>query len=187
MIYFLLFIEFFKIGLFALGGGLATLPFLYALANKYTWFNANDLPNMVAISQATPGPIGINMATYAGFNTAGLIGSLIATLALVTPSVIIIMIIATFFDKFKRNTYVESAFYGLRPAVTALIALSGFEVLKVSIFTFSLYQSTGLLLDLINIKALILFILFIIIVTRTKLHPIAFIVLGALVGIFCRL
>ena len=187
MIYLSLFIEFFKIGLFALGGGLATLPFLYALANKYTWFTANDLPNMVAISQATPGPIGINMATYAGFNTAGLVGSLIATLALVTPSVIIIMIIASFFDKFKQNSYVESAFYGLRPAVTALIALSGFEVLKVSIFTFARYQTTGLLLDLIDLKALILFILLIIIVTKTKLHPILFIVLGALVGIFCGL
>ena len=187
MIYISLFIEFFKIGLFALGGGLATLPFLYALASKYTWFTASDLPNMVAISQATPGPIGINMATYAGFNAAGLIGSLIATLALVTPSVIIIMIIASFFDKFKRSTYVENAFYGLRPAVTALVALSGFEVLKVSIFTFALYKSTGLFIDLINLRALILFILFIIVVTRTKLHPILFIVLGALVGIFCGL
>lgn len=182
-----LFIEFFKIGLFAVGGGLATLPFLYALANKYSWFSASDLPNMVAVSQATPGPIGINMATYAGYNAAGFAGSIVATLALVMPSVIIIIVIASFLDRFQANPYFESAFYGLRPSVTALVALAGFEVLKVSIFTIDLYQKTNNPLDLFNIKALILFIIFCFATFKIKLHPILFIVLGALCGIFLGL
>ena len=126
MIYFQLFYEFFKIGLFALGGGLATLPFLYNLAAKYPWFDASMLPNMIAVSESTPGPIGVNMATYAGYSAAGISGGIVATLGLVTPSIIIIMIIAGFLNKFQENLYVKSAFYGLRPAVTALIAIAGF-------------------------------------------------------------
>lgn len=168
MIYVYLFVEFFKIGLFAVGGGLATLPFLYALSDKYHWFSATDLPNMIAISQATPGPIGINMATYAGFMTSGILGSLISTLGLITPSIIIILILARFLDKFNENTFVQSIFYGLRPAVIALIALSGFEVIKVSIIDF---------------KTLIIFIVFSIGIAKMKFHPIFFILIGALLGV----
>lgn len=187
MIYLSLFFEFFKIGLFAVGGGLATLPFLYTLAEKYSWFTANELPNMIAVSQATPGPIGVNMATYAGFNVAGFLGSIIATIGLVTPSVIIIIIIAGFLDKFNQNAYIEGAFYGLRPAVTALIVIAGFEVLKVSILNFNLFSLTHQISDLINTKSFILFIIFSIAVFKFKFHPILFIILGALTGIFLNL
>ena len=183
MIYIQLFYEFFKIGLFALGGGLATLPFLYNLTARYTWFDASLLPNMIAVSESTPGPIGVNMATYAGFSAGGILGGIIATLGLVTPSVIIIIIIAGFLNKFKENVYVKSAFYGLRPAVTALIAIAGFEVLKVTIFTFNNFLLSKNFLDLFNIKALILFILFYLATLKFKLHPIIFIILGALVGV----
>ena len=187
MIYLQLFFEFFKTGLFAIGGGLATLPFLYDLANKYTWFDANILPNMIAISESTPGPIGVNMATYVGYSAAGVLGGTIATLGLVTPSIIIIIIIAGFLDKFKENIYVKSAFYGLRPAVTALIALAGFEVLKVSVFTFNHYIATKQLIDLINIKALILFGIFYFCTKKYKLHPIIFIICGGIAGIILSL
>ena len=187
MIYIQLFYEFFKIGLFALGGGLATLPFLYDLAARYPWFDASLLPNMIAVSESTPGPIGVNMATYAGFSAGGILGGIIATLGLVTPSVIIIMIIAGFLNKFKENVYVKSAFYGLRPAVTALIALAGFEVLKVTIFTFNNFMFTKNFLYLFNIKALILFILFYLAIAKFKLHPIIFIISGALVGVILGL
>lgn len=183
----ILFLEFFKIGLFAVGGGLATLPFLYVLSEKYTWLNADSLPDMIAVSQATPGPIGINMATYAGFNAAGLLGSVAATLGLVTPSVIIIMILARFLNEYKDNVYVNNVFYGLRPAVTALIALAGFEVLKVSILTLDAYRISSQFQDLFDFKALILFILFMMISFKQKLHPIFFIIAGALVGIFLQL
>lgn len=187
MIYLQLFYEFFKIGLFALGGGLATLPFLYNLADKYPWFDASMLPDMIAVSESTPGPIGVNMATYAGYSLAGISGGIVATLGLVTPSIIIVILIAGFLNKFQENLYVKSAFYGLRPAVTALIAIAGFEVLKVSIFTFEQFKLSHQWLDLFNTKALILFILFFLATKKFKLHPIVFIMTGALVGIVFNL
>ena len=180
MIYLQLFYEFFKIGLFALGGGLATLPFLYNLAEKYPWFDASMLPDMIAVSESTPGPIGVNMATYAGYSSAGISGGIVATLGLVTPSIIIVIIIAGFLNKFQENLYVKSAFYGLRPAVTALIAI-------VSIFTFEQFKLSHQWLDLFNTKALILFILFFLATKKFKLHPIVFIMIGALVGIVFNL
>ena len=183
MIYLQLFYEFFKIGLFALGGGLATLPFLYDLAAKYPWFDSAMLPNMIAVSESTPGPIGVNMATYAGFTAAGISGGIVATLGLVTPSIIIIMLIAGFLTKFQESVYVKSAFYGLRPAVTALIAIAGFEVLKVTIFNFEQFKFSNQWLDLINLKALIFFLLFYFATKKLKLHPIVFITTGAIVGI----
>lgn len=186
MIYFTLFYEFFKIGLFSIGGGLATLPFLYNLADRYNWFNSDMLLDMIAISQSTPGPIGINMSTYAGFVTAGIPGSIIATLGIVTPSVIIIMVIANFLGKFNENKYVKSAFYGLRPAVTALIALAAYEVIKVTLLNLDRFTATGNILLLINLKATILFILFLIAISKFKAHPILYIILGAFIGIIFK-
>lgn len=187
MIYFVLFSEFFKIGLFSLGGGLATLPFLYALSEKYPWMNATMLPNMIAVSESTPGPIGVNMATYAGFEAAGPLGGIIATLGLVTPSVIIILIIAAFLSKLDENKYIKSSFYGLRPAVTALIALSGFEIFKDSILTLDSFETSRQILDLVNLKALILLIMFYFVMNKIKLHPILFIIIGGLIGIIFAL
>ena len=135
MTYLILFLEFFKIGLFAVGGGLATLPFLSELAGKYPWFDESMLGNMIAVSQSTPGPIGINMATYAGFNAGGVLGGLVATIGIVTPSVIIILIVAHVLNKFKESKSVQSVFYALRPAVTGLIAVAGFGVFKISVLT----------------------------------------------------
>ena len=117
MIFLKLYLVFFKIGLFAIGGGLATLPFLQELVEQYGWITSQDLLDMIAISESTPGPIGINSATFVGYKTAGLLGGIIATLGLVTPSVIIIMIIAHYFMKFSEQPVIRSAFYGLRPAV----------------------------------------------------------------------
>ena len=187
MIYLTLFYEFFKIGLFSVGGGLATLPFLYDLANKYPWFDANMLPDMIAISESTPGPIGVNMATYAGYDCAGILGGIIATLGLIAPAVIIIIIIAKFLSSVDENPYVQNAFYGLRPAVTALIALAGFEVLKVSLLTLDTFEITKKWSNLVDFKALILFIIFFILTNKTKFHPILYILGGAIVGILLKL
>ena len=115
-IYAKLFWEFFKAGLFAIGGGMATVPFLQEMGDATGWFTSAELADMIAISESTPGPIGVNMATYVGNVTAGIPGGIIATLGLVTPSVIIILIVATVLKKFRDNKYVNSAFYGLRPA-----------------------------------------------------------------------
>lgn len=187
MTYLLLFLEFFKTGLFAVGGGLATLPFLYELAGKYTWFDESMLGNMIAISQSTPGPIGVNMATYAGFNAGGLLGGIIAIVGLVSPSVIIIIIVAHVLKKFKESQAVQAIFYGLRPAVTGLIAVAGFAVFKISVLSIAQFEQTKAILDLFNLKALILFIVLFVATKKINKHPIVFIAAGALVGILIGL
>ena len=126
MIYLRLFYEFFKAGLFSIGGGLATLPFLYDISDTTGWFTHGQLADMLAISESTPGPIGINMATYVGFTTGGIPGAVIATVGIITPSIIVILLIAKFLQAFRDNKYVKGAFYGLRPASTGLITAAGF-------------------------------------------------------------
>lgn len=122
-----------KIGLFAVGGGPATLPYLMDLTEKFDWYTMEDLTNMIAISESTPGPLGLNMATYAGFHTLGTFGGVVSTLGLVLPSLVIIMLIAKFLENFNENKYVQGAFAGIRPAVTALIAAAVYGVCKVSL------------------------------------------------------
>ena len=182
--------EFFKTGLFAIGGGLATVPFFYDIANRYDWLDAAIIPDMIAISESTPGPIGVNMATYAGYNAAGIPGALTATLFLVLPSMIIIIIVSRVLAKFAKNPYVDGVFYTLRPAVTAMIAAAFWNVLTKSVvnlgaldgFTFSRF------FDLINPVALILAVaVFFATNLWKKLHPIVFILAGAAVGIIFKM
>ena len=135
MIYLQLAFEFFKIGLFSIGGGMATLPFLMDLTKKYNWYTASELANIVAISESTPGPVGVNMATYAGYNAAGIPGALIATLSLTAPALIIIIIIARFLENFSENPTVKAVFYGIRPTVAALIGYAVWELLKITLVT----------------------------------------------------
>lgn len=190
MLYLRLFWEFFKTGLFAVGGGMATLPFLYDMAGKTGWFTAAQLADMVAVSESTPGPIGVNMATYVGFSTAGVAGAVIATLGLVTPSVIVILIVARILHQFRQNRYVDAAFYGLRPCSVGLIAAAGMLVVKIALFDFDLFQKTGILLDLFRPKALLLAALLLVLtrwVKQTKkLHPIVFILGSAVVGVLFK-
>ena len=174
--------EFFQIGLFAVGGGLATLPFLDKLVDKYDWFTAADLANIVAVSESTPGPLGINMATYTGFTGSGYIGGLVASLSIVLPSWIVILIIAKVLKKFNENRYVQAAFEGLRATVVGLIAAAVLGIMQLS---FILPQTNGFWSQ-INYKALILF--GILVFTKfkfQKIHPIAVIGAGALLGILC--
>ena len=186
MIYLLLYIEFFKIGLFAVGGGLATLPFLYQLSFQTGWFDTAQIADMIAVSEITPGPLGINMATFAGFNSAGILGGIIATLGIVTPSVIIIIIVAGILQKFINNKYVQAAFTGLRPAVCALITIAVWEIVKVSVFDFPLYEQTSILTDLFLLTNIAYFFILLILMFKIKLHPIIFIALSAVLGIFVR-
>ena len=182
-----LFWEFFKTGLFAVGGGMATLPFLYNISDSTGWFTHAQLADMIAVSESTPGPIGVNMATYVGFTTAGIPGAVIATVGLVTPSVIIILLIARVLAAFRQNKYVDAAFYGLRPCSVGLIAAAGLMVVKIALFDFDLFYQTGRLLDVFNLKALILAVV-LLILTRgvkqlKKLHPVIFILASAVIGI----
>ena len=183
MIYLRLFWEFFKTGLFAIGGGMATLPFLHDIGEATGWFTQAQLMNMLAVSESTPGPIGINMATYVGCNVAGFFGGVVATMGEILPSIVIVVLISKSLDRFRGSKLVDSAFYGLRPAVTGLIAAAGISVAQVSMFHMDLYQQTGALLDLFDFKKLIFFVLAFAAIKKFKLHPIVYIACAAVIGI----
>lgn len=194
MIFLRLFFEFFKAGLFAVGGGMATIPFLYEISDATGWFTRNDLANMIAVSESTPGPIGVNMATYSGFLTGNsvlgipgaILGAVVATLGLVTPSILVILIIAAFLKSFRNNRYVDSAFYGLRPASTGLITVAGLGVMISNLLYLDTLQD-GFSLALLNWKGLILAVILWLltnVVKKTKkLHPIIFILASGVIGV----
>ncbi len=184
MIYLTLAYEFFKIGLFSIGGGMATLPFLMDLTAKYDWFTASELANMVAISESTPGPVGINMATYAGYNAGGVPGAIVATLALTAPALVIIVIIARFLENFSENNTVKAVFYGIRPTVAALIGYAVWELLKIALVTAT---GTVLQINYINLLICITFFLLLQIKKLGKLHPLVWIIAGAAVGIVLKM
>lgn len=172
-----LFFSFFKIGLFAVGGGLATLPFLYELAEKTDWISIADISNMVAVSESTPGPLGVNMATYVGFFNSGPFGSVIATIGLITPSLIISIIIAGTLAKFRNSKTVKDVFYGLRAASCALITVAGIGVAKLAFFgekVIFFWQGA--------ILAVLLFVA----IKKLKWHPVAFIAISAIIGIIFK-
>ncbi len=185
MMYLQLFFEFFKTGLFAVGGGMATLPFLYDMAERTNWFTAAQLADMIAVSESTPGPIGVNMATYVGFVSGGIPGALVATVGLITPSVIVILIVAAFLKAFRNNKYVNAAFYGLRPASTAMVASAGITVLVTTFF-----REEVLSFAAIDWKSVILAAVLLVLTRWTpkvkKWHPIVFIAFSALVGIVLK-
>jgi len=168
-----LFFEFFKIGLFAIGGGLATIPFLYDLSEKTSWFSLSEISNMIAISESTPGPLGVNMATYTGFLTNGSLGGIIATIGLITPSILIILIISKILDKFSKNKIIKRLFYGLRAGVIALILIVGINMLKEVLF----YKDFSL-----KIFESMFFVVLLISLQKTKLHPIFFILISGIAG-----
>ena len=176
-----LFLEFCRVGLFSVGGGLATIPFLTDLGERTGWFGAGDLANMIAISESTPGPMGVNMATYVGFHTAGVVGGVVATVGLIFPSVVIILIIAGFLEKFRQSKAVDAVFYGLRAASVALITAALLQVAKIAL----LAPGEGIPFQL-NLVAVILAVIIFVLVKFSplkKLHPVCFIGLAALAGI----
>lgn len=178
-----LMLEFAKTGLFSIGGGLATLPFLYEMSDATGWFSHADIADMIAVSESTPGAIGINMSTFAGFKTAGIPGGILASLALAFPSIVIILIIAKFLEKFRSNHLVDGAFYGLRPASIAMITAAGLNVAKVALINLPAFQQSGALGDLFLWKAIALGVLIFIGQKKLKWHPVIFIAISAVVGI----
>ncbi len=183
--------EFFKAGLFAIGGGLATIPFIYDIAARYSWLDAAIVPDMIAIGESTPGPIGVNIATYAGYNAAGVPGAVLATLALVFPSMVVIILVSKVLKKFAENRFVDGVFYTIRPAVTAMIAAAGWTVLSTSVIDLSAVSagwSFENLLAMFHPVALVLFAAaFAASKIWKKLHPIALIAAGAAVGIIFKM
>ena len=188
--------EFFKTGLFAVGGGMATLPFLKEIGEKTGWYTYTDLMNMLAVSESTPGPIGINMATYVGFTAAGVPGAVAATAGEVTPSIVVIVVIAAFLKSFRNSRTVERVFYGLRPASTALIGAACASV-ALEVMTGLRLAGDGLvnglsltgerlfLLPQLALAAVLLALTNA--VPKVKdLHPTAFIAFAAVVGVLFR-
>lgn len=176
--------EFFKAGLFAIGGGLVTLPFYNDMAAKYGWFTLQEIADMIAISDATPGPFGINMATFAGNKAHGLIGSVLGVFSIVLPSFVIIILVSRFLDKFSENPTVKAAFTGLRPAVCALVLHAWYSIAKVSIFDPSALENGGSLLSFFRPLPLLLFVLFLLGSHNfKKIPPVVWIGIGALCGL----
>ena len=187
MILLRLFWEFFKTGLFAVGGGMATLPFLYDMSAHTGWFTQARLADMIAVSESTPGPIGVNMATYVGFETAGVPGAVVATLGLICPSIIIILLIARVLKQFRESKTVDAVFYGLRPCSIALIAAAGLLVARVTFLNQDALAAGFNPAELLRWKELLLAAV-LLVLTRfvkplKKLHPVVFIALSAAVGI----
>ena len=186
MINFLLLLyEFFKTGLFAVGGGLATIPFLQKMSENHPeWFTAAELTDMIAVAESTPGPIGVNMATFAGYRAAGVFGAVAATLALVLPSYIVICLIFRILTKFSENKYVTGAFCGIRPAVPGLICAAIIPLVAAALFI----PGSENLMAALRIEAVVLFAcVFAGASVFKKIHPLAFIALGAAAGIVFKL
>jgi chromate transporter len=183
MIFLILFWEFFKIGLFSIGGGLATLPFLYKLAEVYPWLTAEAIPDLVAAAQFSPGAIGVNMANYAGYRCAGVAGGITAALGLVSPSIIIIIIVARMFTSFKENRIVKAVFSGLRPAAAGLLAAAGLSVIRASLYNAGASSPVGL----IRWRECLLFAALFFAIYRFKKHPAIYIAAAGLTGIILGL
>ena len=175
MIYLQLFWEFFKTGLFAIGGGMATVPFLFDISAKTGWFTTSELANMIAVSESTPGPIGVNMATYVGYETAGLFGGIVATIGLAMPALIITVLIAKILTRIKNNPIVETVFKYLRPAVIGLILFALWQLVPL---TFLGADRNILILPVLAFAVLLFCLL-----KFKKIHPIVWIGVGAVFGL----
>ena len=189
MIYLQLYWEFFKTGLFAVGGGMATLPFLAHIGESTGWYTQTQLMNMLAVSESTPGPIGINMATYVGYTIGGVPGAVVATVGEVTPSIIVILLIAMILQQFRHNKYVESAFYGLRPASTGLIGAACVGVIVETFIRYSASGTGGVDWSTLTVSvgglalAAVLLVLTNWVKPTAKWHPVVFIAASAVGGV----
>ncbi|MGN1008926.1 MAG: chromate transporter [Butyricicoccus sp.] len=177
MILLRLFYEFFKVGLFSIGGGLATLPFLYDISDKTGWFTHTDITNLIAISESTPGPIGVNAATYVGFLTHGFVGAMTSTLGLIAPSIVVIILVSRVLERFRDSRLVDDLFYGLRPASTGLIASAGFLVVKSTFFA-----PTAASLS-IRWPQVVLAVVLYAAIKKFNKHPIVYIAAAAVIGV----
>lgn len=173
----LLAFEYFKIGAVAIGGGYTVIPFLYYLVEKYKWFNVSEITDMIAISNLTPGPIGINMATFVGLKVGGYWGSILTTVTFMIPSFIIVCALSKFLKRHKENGLICEIMAALRPAAVALIAIAGLKIMKNSVF------SAGVL----SLKVWFLFVIFCVAGFLLRKNPMVLIVLAVVVGLFVRL
>ena len=176
--------EFFKTGIFAVGGGMATIPFLQEMGEKYGYFKNEELLDMIAVSESTPGAIGINMATYAGIKAYGPLGGVLATLSLVAGPIIIVLMIARAIKAFRDSKIVKDAFETLRPATAGLILGAMSSVLILTLFDMESYRLSGEILQIIRPIPILLFGIFLFILFKfKKISPVWIIFSGAVLGI----
>lgn len=181
-----LFLTFLKIGLFTIGGGYAMIPLIQDEVFSHNWFTQDQLTNFIAVSESTPGPFAINIATFVGMETFGLPGAFAATFGVVLPSFVIILIIAKFFLSFQENRFVKAALSGLRPAVVGLVIAAAVTIGYSIFFLKSPFASSDIvsfLLSGVDHKALILFVLLFGFTCWKKLSPIAIILISGGLGI----
>ena len=198
MILLRLFWEFFKTGLFAIGGGMATVPFLQDISAKTGWYTSGQLADMIAVSESTPGPLGVNMATYVGYTVGsqqlggagmGVVGAIVSTLGLIFPSIVVILIIGYFLKRFRDSKLVDSALYGLRPASVALISAAGVDIVLFAILRVdSIYEIGKASLGWkAAVLALAVFAGTNLVPKLKKIHPIWFIFFSAIAGILLHM
>ena len=168
MIYFQLIYEFFKIGLFSFGGGYATMPFLLEISENYGWYTPKELSHMTAVASITPGPVGINAATYAGMKTAGIFGAVFATISEILPSLILVIFVSKILAKYRENFYVKAVIETLKPVSCALLISVALGLLQ---------------LELHNIKGLLLLAFLLLLSWKSKKDPIFYILLSAIIGV----
>ena len=168
MNFMLLVIEFFKIGLFSFGGGYATIPFLYHLSETYHWYSINELSQMIAVASITPGPVGINVATYAGLKTMGICGAILATVSELVPSLIIVISVSKLLKKYSENFYVKSVIQTLKPISCALLISVSLGLLKLEIY---------------NLNSVILLAFLVLISLKSKKDPLIYILISGLAGV----
>lgn len=179
-----LFKEFFSIGLFSYGGGLAILVLLQEKSIDLGWLNLQQFADMVAISQSTPGPIAINLATFVGYFQGSIIGSIIASIAVVLPGLSISLLIARFMEHFNEKPLVIAVLKGLRAVVIGLIGAAILNIAYVTIFNIEAYKNSRILSELFRLKEIGLFILLVILMLKYKKHPVVYIVCAGVVGLF---
>jgi chromate transporter len=174
-----LFAQFFKIGLFSVGGGYATLPFLYELADNYDWLSREDVGNMLAVAQSLPGAIGVNLSAYTGFRYAGIAGSFVAALGLVSPSIIIIVLVARLLDRFKQSKTMAALFAGFRPAGAGLLSAAAFAAIAVSLYT----PGWHIWYEALRWREAVLFVVLFFLIFKFKKHPVVYIAAAGIAGI----
>lgn len=178
-------LEFMKTGLFAVGGGLATLPYLMRMSVDHPdWFSLDELMNMIAVSESTPGPIGVNMATYVGYTVQGPLGAVLATLSLVLPSFVVVLLVIRVLDRYRESRLVSGAMESLHAAVTGLIAAAGFSVMRISLVA---RTDAGITVLWIPVLLFAMFLLLTQLPKTKGLHPLLYILAGGALGVLLKL
>lgn len=178
MIYLRLFISFFKIGLFSFGGGYAMIPLISDLITKEGWLLQEEFVQIIGIAEMTPGPIAVNSATFVGYKTAGILGSMSATLGVAMPSLLLIMFVSGFFFKYSDHPIMKHIFLGIRPVVAGLILASALVMARTTIL------SGGHGNVSFNFETFIITLIILFIALRQKLHPIILISIAGILGYF---